>query len=75
MEHSILGPETGDRRFSQDCDSGSIVVNMMGWLEMVGMVWGGKKVENQVTYFTHVHDLVEDIKQVTGARDVRILRP
>jgi hypothetical protein len=70
IEHSIVG-ESGDL-FSQTGDSGSFVFTA-DW-SMVGMVWGGHK-DQQVTYFTHVDDLVADMKVLTGAEDVRISPP
>jgi hypothetical protein len=70
IEHSIVG-KSGDL-FSQTGDSGSFVFTA-DW-SMVVIVWGGQK-DQQVTYFTHVDDLVADIKELTGAEDVRISPP
>lgn len=50
-------------------DSGSLVFTEE--LSVVGMVFGGA-LGGDIGYFTHIQDLVADIKRVTGARDVRL---
>jgi hypothetical protein len=72
FEHSVvsdwfIGGEPAEN-FSQKGDSGSFIYSI-GDYRVVGMLWGGS---DRVTYFTHIGDLVADIKQVTGARDVRL---
>ncbi|KAJ5578631.1 uncharacterized protein N7459_007595 [Penicillium hispanicum] len=70
LEHCIVGEPS--KFFSQKGDSGSCVFTRD--YSMAGMVWAGH-VAQDITYFTHVHDLVEDIKQVTGARGMRMWIP
>ncbi|OJJ44552.1 hypothetical protein ASPZODRAFT_134633 [Penicilliopsis zonata CBS 506.65] len=64
LEHSV----TGD--FSEPGDSGSIVLDGAG--RVVGLLFGGCQ-NKTASYFTHVRDLVKDIREVTGASGVRIM--
>ncbi|PKY07427.1 hypothetical protein P168DRAFT_302357 [Aspergillus campestris IBT 28561] len=50
-------------------DSGSLVFDHIGFV--VGLLVGGS-FTGDVGYFTHISDLVEHIKMVTGAVDVRL---
>lgn len=68
MEHVVTGSLR--RSFSEEGDSGALVVTRSG--EVVGLLFGGSQGKN-VSYFTHVNDLVEDIKAVTGAVAVRMM--
>lgn len=67
FEHSIVGRDR--RSLSKDCDIGSFVCYFAQL--MVGMVIS-RQAASGITYFTHVEDLVPDIKDVTGAKDVRL---
>lgn len=67
MEHSVTGVK--GKNFSEGGNSGAFVVN--DGCEVVGILFGWTEVKN-VAYFTHIVDLVEDIKAVTGATTVRV---
>ena len=58
------------QNFSEKGDSGSFVLNNVG--RVVGLLFGGCGVKN-VSYFTHAKDLIADIKEVTGAKAVRLV--
>ncbi|CZR54025.1 uncharacterized protein PAC_03908 [Phialocephala subalpina] len=62
--------QNGDDAFSKSGDSGSFVWDSDGFV--VGLLWGGKE---QVfgTYVTPIETLFEDIKNVCGAREVKIV--
>lgn len=71
FEHNITGPPTGEW-FSESGDSGAFIVDKGS--KVVGLLFGGAE-RNNVTYFTHIDDVFDDIKMVTGAIDVRIMIP
>ncbi|OOO10290.1 hypothetical protein OAory_01060980 [Aspergillus oryzae] len=50
-------------------DAGALFFTRTG--DVAGMCTGGS-VRGGLVYFTHIHDLVDDIKQVTGAKDIRL---
>lgn len=50
-------------------DSGALVFDLSGCV--VGLLFGGS-FAGDVGYFTHILDLVEHIKMVTGVVDVRL---
>lgn len=65
--------QNGNDSFSKDGDSGSFVWDSEGYV--VGMLWGGKE-QSFVTYVTPMEAILEDIKIVCGASDVRlVVRP
>ncbi|EEP76151.1 predicted protein [Uncinocarpus reesii 1704] len=66
-EHAILG--RSGQRFAAPGDSGSFVFTEKG--EVVGMIFAGRKDRN-ISYFTHISHLFEDIKAITGCIGVRI---
>lgn len=70
-EHSITGPETG-QWFSEKGDSGAFITDKNA--QVVGLLFAGADRKN-VTYFTHIKDVFDDIKTVTGAVDVRVMIP
>ena len=51
-------------------DLGSLVLNNAG--HVVGLLIGGSTTKN-VTYFTHLVELITDIKQATGTKAVRLM--
>ncbi|KAJ9289366.1 hypothetical protein DTO021C3_3192 [Paecilomyces variotii] len=67
LEHSVCGRH-GDW-FSQEGDSGALIFNNHGGV--VGMLFGGNMLRS-ISYFTHIVDLFNDIKKMTGATKVRI---
>ncbi|OXV06241.1 hypothetical protein Egran_05991 [Elaphomyces granulatus] len=66
-EHSITGRH--GQPFSLKGDSGAFVFTQSG--EVIGVVFAGHE-QRPVTYFTHIADVFSDIKQKTGATEVRI---
>jgi hypothetical protein len=66
LEHSIVGRNRND--FSKEADQGSFVHTLSC---MVGIV-ASRHVASNITFFTHVEDLVSDIKELTGATDFQI---
>ena len=69
MEHTIC--DYRGRRFSEHGDSGSLVFNMDGLV--VGLLFGGAQSLHR-SYFTHIDELYEDIRAVTGM-EVRLMPP
>ena len=67
LEHAITGYH--GQRFASEGDSGALVFNQHEMV--VGMVFGGSK-RQSVSFMTHITDVFEDIKRVTGASDVRM---
>ncbi|KAJ9208251.1 hypothetical protein DTO021D3_1049 [Paecilomyces variotii] len=67
LEHSVCGRH-GDW-FSQEGDSGALIFDNRG--DVVGMLFGGNMLRS-ISYFTHIVDLFNDIKKMTGATKVRI---
>ncbi|KAJ9266640.1 hypothetical protein DTO195F2_1163 [Paecilomyces variotii] len=67
LEHSMCGRH--GNWFSQEGDSGALIFN--DERAVVGMVFGGNKLRS-ISYFTHIVDLFNDIKKMTGATKVRI---
>ncbi|KAJ5177385.1 uncharacterized protein N7500_000084 [Penicillium coprophilum] len=66
-EHSIL-PIQGPR-FSQAGDSGSLVFTDS--YVVVGMLFADGN-NHQISYFTHINHILDDIKHITNATDVRL---
>ncbi|EEP81066.1 predicted protein [Uncinocarpus reesii 1704] len=66
MEHAIVGISG---RFSNPGDSGSFVFTRYG--EVIGMIFGGHT-QGPISYMTHISDLFDDIKAITGCIGVRI---
>ena len=67
IEQSITGRR--GQPFSLRGDSGAFVFTQSG--EVIGVVFAGHE-QRPVTYFTHITDVFSDIKQKTGATEVRI---
>jgi len=65
------GETRGCRFFSDKGDSGSAVFNQDG--EFVGLLYGGTYPERGISFVTAAQDLVEDIKNITGAVEVTML--
>ena len=65
-EHAVAGIS---RTFSEKGDSGSLVLNNVD--RVVGLLFGRCGLKN-VSYFLHANDLVADIKEITGAKSVRL---
>ncbi|KAE8153920.1 hypothetical protein BDV25DRAFT_136487 [Aspergillus avenaceus] len=66
-EHSVL--RGLEKAFFEPGDSGALIFKKTG--AMVGMGFGGQ-VQGQVSVFTHVNDLIDDIKDQTGVDQVTI---
>ena len=66
-EHSVSCSPTST--FCVSGDSGSFIFDDDGGV--VGLLYGGSE-RNDVAYFTHILDVFEDVKAITGAADVRI---
>lgn len=67
LEHSVSCPPTST--FCVSGDSGSFIFDDQGGV--VGLLYGGSD-RNDTAYFTHILDIIEDVKAITGAADVRI---
>ena len=67
FEHTVNGHF--QHPFSLRGDSGSFVFDSE--YNVVGLIFGGNE-DSNLSYFTHVTDLFDGIKQVTGATGVRI---
>lgn len=71
-EHAILGPPT-QAPFVASGDSGSLIFDELG--NVHGMLFGGNDV-GTLAYFTHITDLVADIKRaLPGVVEIRLLEP
>ncbi|KAJ5095992.1 hypothetical protein NUU61_005348 [Penicillium alfredii] len=66
LEHQIMGIE--GKPFALRGDSGSFVFTRGGGV--LGLMFGGLEFDH-IAYFTHVEDLFNDIRAVTGATEVR----
>ncbi|KAL2833887.1 hypothetical protein BDW59DRAFT_168914 [Aspergillus cavernicola] len=69
FEHTIVSQGRGVEAFELPGDSGALVYSVSG--EVVGMCFGGFN-HGDVGYFTHIHDLLDDITAVTGATEIRL---
>jgi hypothetical protein len=69
LEYSIVG-FTEDRPAATKGDSGSLLCTPHG--EVVGMIIDGYY-HNRIARFTRIDDLIEDIKEQSGAKDIRML--
>lgn len=67
-EHCIKGQR--NTRFSRHGDSGAFIFDSQGCV--VGLLFGGSEAK-YTSYYTHIHDIFADIKEVTGATGVRIM--
>ena len=74
LEYAISG--IGGEAFSARGDSGAMVSYNRStrtgteWV-LIGMVFAGLEKEN-ITYFTRADSLLDDIKEMTGAKDIKI---
>lgn len=68
LEHSIVHSQAG-QSFSREGDSGAFVHTFSE--RFVGLLFGGSPSLN-ISYFTHVKDLFADIRDLTGAEEVRL---
>ena len=67
FEHTVTSPPKDP--FSLPGDSGALVFNFP--CRVVGMVIGGAEMGG-FTFITHIDDLFRDIKDTTGASEVRL---
>ncbi|PWY95910.1 hypothetical protein BO94DRAFT_581066 [Aspergillus sclerotioniger CBS 115572] len=67
-EHTILSA-LSDVPVAQQGDHGSLLLNKRK--EVVGMIFGGAS-GGEIAYFTHISDIISDIKNMTGASEVRL---
>jgi hypothetical protein len=76
VEHSVLplAPDK-DPFFSKPGDSGSLVYTKEGHV-VVGLLFAGALDGDDPfpSYFTPINDLIEDIKEITKATEVRLLQ-
>lgn len=70
LEYTITGLNQGDC-IVQPGDSGSLLFTQYGKGEVIGMVIAGMRT-NDIGRFTRIDDLVDDIKEHAGAKDVRM---
>lgn len=68
LEHTVTNQ--GDP-FALRGDSGALVIDSQA--RVVGLHWGGLD-SGSVAYFTHIEDVLEDIKRVTGAKEIRMMQ-
>lgn len=68
LEHTVCG--TPEEPFGKPGDSGAFVCD--GHWVLVGLHWGGA-LTGRWNYFTHVHDLFDNIMNVTDIKAVRVL--
>ncbi|KAJ5416202.1 hypothetical protein N7465_004897 [Penicillium sp. CMV-2018d] len=68
IEHTVIGSGTQFPFFAKPGDSGSLVFTKDSHV-VVGMLFAGNK---RTSNFTHIDDLIADIKDVTGATQVRL---
>lgn len=67
-EHTVVS--NGSKEvFSMRGDCGALVYTITG--EVVGMCCGSPKHGN-VGYFSHIHDILDDIERITGFKDIRL---
>ncbi|KAJ9265169.1 hypothetical protein DTO212C5_6843 [Paecilomyces variotii] len=67
LEHAVCGRH--GQWFGDRGDSGSFVFTYSG--TVIGMIFGGNT-DRAISYFTHIFDIFNDIKKITGASNVRI---
>jgi hypothetical protein len=70
MKKDQEGEMKGSDFFSRKGDSGSTAFSQDG--QFVGLLHSGT-LEGDISYITAAHDLVEDIKQITGAIEVTMI--
>lgn len=63
-------PGTIDNPFSKSGDSGSLIWDSDGYV--CGMLWGGIK-NSIISFVTPIEYILEDIRQVCGAKEVKLL--
>lgn len=68
LEHAVVSNDRKDT-FGLSGDSGAFVYSITG--TVVGMCFGGPD-HGRVGYFTHIHDILDDIERVTGIKDIRL---
>lgn len=73
LEFSFTESWRSDYVISRKGDSGSLLFNALlpNYPDVMGMIWGGLEF-NRIGFFTRTDHLFEDIKEHTGARDVRM---
>ncbi|KAJ9295969.1 hypothetical protein DTO271G3_5544 [Paecilomyces variotii] len=67
LEHAVCGRH--GQCFGDQGDSGSFVFTYSG--TVIGTIFGGNT-DRPISYFTHIVDIFNDIKKITGASNVRI---
>lgn len=67
-EHAVVSNDSKEV-FALRGDCGALLYTMTG--EVVGMCCGGPKHGN-VGYFSHIHDILDDIEKITGVKDIRL---
>lgn len=68
LEYSIVR-FTEDGHAAMKGDSGSLLCTPTG--EVVGMIIAGYD-HNRITWFTRIDDLTKEIKEQSGAKDIRM---
>ncbi|KAL4786978.1 hypothetical protein BJX76DRAFT_354593 [Aspergillus varians] len=70
FEHTVVSNNRKDV-FEMGGDSGAFVYTITG--HVVGMCLGGP-LHGEVGYFSHIHDILDDIQKVTGVKEIRLKR-
>ncbi|KAI2682138.1 hypothetical protein LCP963914a_6553 [Penicillium roqueforti] len=65
VEHTVIASGTDLRLFARPGDSGSLVYTKRDHV-VVGLPFAGRE-ETLTANFTHIEDLIADIKEITGA--------
>ncbi|RDW93003.1 uncharacterized protein DSM5745_00325 [Aspergillus mulundensis] len=70
LEHTVMSDDR-NKSFVMGGDSGALVYSLNGLV--VGMCFGGQN-DGELGYFTHIQDVLEDIRRVTGVKEIRLKR-
>ncbi|KAL2823207.1 hypothetical protein BDW59DRAFT_163551 [Aspergillus cavernicola] len=68
LEHTVVSNNRKEV-FETGGDSGAFVYTSTG--HVVGMCFGGPH-HGDVGYFSHIHDILDDIEEITGATNIRL---
>ena len=70
VEHTVIASGTDFQFFARPGGSGSLVYTKRGHV-VVGMLFAGRP-DIRIGNFTHIEHLIVDIKEITGATEVRL---
>jgi hypothetical protein len=71
IEHSVQSKGDNGRFFSKPGDSGSLVYTVNGHV-VVGLLFAGELDPPWTSCFTHIDDVIADIKCTTGVAEVQL---